>query len=76
MAHAFPPCTWEAEAGRSEFEASLAYRVSSKTAKATQRNFVSKQTNKPNQTKTKTKQPNNQTKLPTYNLGTEEAEAG
>jgi hypothetical protein len=42
----------------SEFEASLVYRVSSKTARATQRNPVSKQTNKQtNQTnKQKTKQ--------------------
>jgi hypothetical protein len=32
----------------SEFEASLVYRVSSRTAKATQRNPVSKQTNKQN----------------------------
>ena len=31
----------ETEAGRSEFEASLVYRVSSKTAKATQRNPAS-----------------------------------
>jgi hypothetical protein len=30
----------------SEFEASLVYRVSSRTARATQRNPVSKQTNK------------------------------
>jgi hypothetical protein len=35
----------------SEFEASLVYRVSSRTARAAQRNPVSKQTNK--QTKTK-----------------------
>jgi hypothetical protein len=50
MAHAFNPSTWEAEAGRiSEFEASLVYKVNSRTASATQRNPVSK-----NQTKTKT----------------------
>jgi hypothetical protein len=43
VAHAFNPSTWEAEAGRfSEFEASLVYRVSSRTARATQRNPVSK----------------------------------
>jgi hypothetical protein len=42
VAHAFNPSTWEAEAG-SEFEASLVYRVSSRTARATQRNPVSKQ---------------------------------
>jgi hypothetical protein len=43
-AHAFNPSTWEAEAGRliSEFEASLVYRESSRTARATQRNPISK----------------------------------
>jgi hypothetical protein len=41
----------------SKFEASLVYRVSSRTARATQRNLVSK-----TKTKTKTKnQPTNQT---------------
>jgi hypothetical protein len=40
----------------SEFEASLVYKVSSRTAKVTQRNPVSKKTNQPtNQPKTKTK---------------------
>ena len=35
MAHAFNPSSWEAEADKSlEFEASLVYRVSSRTAKA------------------------------------------
>jgi hypothetical protein len=43
VAHAFNPSTWEAEAG-SEFEASLVYRVSSRTARATQRNPVSNKT--------------------------------
>jgi hypothetical protein len=45
VAHTFNPSTWEAERGRriSEFKASLVYRVSSRTARATQRN---KQTNK------------------------------
>jgi hypothetical protein len=52
VAHAFNPSTLEAEGrGRqiSEFEASLVYRVSSRTARATQRNPVlknKKQTNK------------------------------
>jgi hypothetical protein len=44
VAHAFNPSTWD-----SEFKASLVYRVNSRTAKATQRNPVSKtnkQTNK------------------------------
>jgi hypothetical protein len=48
VAHTFNPSTWEAEAGGfviSEFEASLVYRVSSRTARATQRNLVSKKKN-------------------------------
>jgi hypothetical protein len=45
VAHAFNPSTWEAEAGRFlEFEASLVYKVSSRTAGAIQRNPVSKTT--------------------------------
>jgi hypothetical protein len=57
VAHAFNPSTQEAEAG--EFKASLVYRVSSRTARATQRNPVSKKTkkkNKKNKKKQKTKQ--------------------
>jgi hypothetical protein len=49
VAHTFNPSTREAEAGGSlEFEASLVYKVSSRTARAIQRNPVSKnkQTNK------------------------------
>jgi hypothetical protein len=47
VAHACNSSTWEAEARQiSEFEASLVYRVSSRTAKATQRNPVSKTKNK------------------------------
>jgi hypothetical protein len=42
VAHAFNPSTREAERQISEFEASLVYRVSSRTARATQRNPVSK----------------------------------
>ena len=43
VVHAFNPSTWEAETGLiSEFEASLVYRVSSKRARATQRNLISK----------------------------------
>ena len=39
----FNPSTWEAEArDLCEFEASLVYRESSRTARATQRNPVSK----------------------------------
>jgi hypothetical protein len=33
VAHVFNASTWEAEAGISEFEASLVYRVSSRTAR-------------------------------------------
>jgi hypothetical protein len=46
VAHAFNPSTREAEAGGFEFEASLVYKVSARTAKATQRNPVSKKTKK------------------------------
>jgi hypothetical protein len=43
VAHAFNPSTQEAEAGGFlEFEASLVYRVSSRTARAIQRNPVLK----------------------------------
>ena len=41
VVQAFAPNTWEAEAGTSEFAASLVYRVSSRTARATQRNPIS-----------------------------------
>jgi hypothetical protein len=45
----------------SEFEASLVYKVSSRTARATQRNPVSKtKTNKQNKKKKQTKKPHNQ----------------
>jgi hypothetical protein len=42
--YAFNPSTWEAGRGRqnSEFEASLVYKVSSRIARAIQRNPVSK----------------------------------
>jgi hypothetical protein len=44
VAHDFHPGTWEAEAGRCEFEANLIYRASSRTARITQTNPVSKKT--------------------------------
>jgi hypothetical protein len=51
VAHTFNPSTWEARGRRiSEFEASLVYRVSSRTARAIQRIPVwktNKQTKKP-----------------------------
>jgi hypothetical protein len=52
VAHAFNPST--------EFEASLVYKVSSRTARTTQRNPVSK--NKTKQNKTKTKKQTNKKK--------------
>jgi hypothetical protein len=60
------------EAGRggrwiSEFKASLVYKVSSRTARAIQRNPVSKQTNKQTN-KNKTKQKNKQKKRLWWNL--------
>jgi hypothetical protein len=42
MVHAFNPSIWEAEAGGFLSKASLVYRVSSRTARVTQRNPVSK----------------------------------
>jgi hypothetical protein len=56
--NAFNPSTWEAEAGRSEFETNLVYKVSFRPARATQRDPVSKrkQTNK--QTKNPPKKQN------------------
>jgi hypothetical protein len=44
VAHIFNPSPWKAEAGRriSEFQASLVYEANSKTARAIQRNTVSK----------------------------------
>jgi hypothetical protein len=48
----------------SEFEASLGYKVSSRTAKAIQRNRVSKNKNK-NKNKTK----NNNNKMPRQEMG-------
>jgi hypothetical protein len=41
VAYTFNPSTWEAEAG-GLFEASLVYKVSSRTARTTQRNPVLK----------------------------------
>jgi hypothetical protein len=53
VAHSFKPSTWKAEVGGSlEFNASLIYRLSSRAARATQTNSVSKNKNK---TKNKTK---------------------
>jgi hypothetical protein len=54
VAHAFSPSTWEVE--QAEFwvlQASLVYRVSSRTTRATQRNPVSKKQKKQNKTKQK-----------------------
>lgn len=55
VVHTLNRSTQEAEAGRSEFESSLIYRVNFWTARATQRNPVSKDQNqdkiKPNKLK-------------------------
>jgi hypothetical protein len=65
VAHTFNPSTREAEAGRiSEFEASLVYRVSSRTARATQRNPVLKQTNKQKKKKKKRKEKKRKKNMP------------
>jgi hypothetical protein len=59
VAHTFNPSTLEGGRGRqiSEFEASLVYKVSFRTASAIQRNPVSKNKTKQNKTKqNKTKQ--------------------
>ena len=54
MAHSFNPSTWEAEAvDLIEFEASLVYKLSSSTARATQRNLVSKKKKKSKMKQTK-----------------------
>jgi hypothetical protein len=42
VVHTFNPSTWESEAEGSEFKASLVCRVSSRTARTTQRNLVLK----------------------------------
>jgi hypothetical protein len=57
----FNPSTLEAEAGRFlSFEASLVYKVSSRTARATQRNPVSKNQKEKQTNKNKQKQTNKQ----------------
>jgi hypothetical protein len=68
LVHTFNPSTWEGGRGRqiSEFEASLVYRVSSRTARVIQRNPVSKKQNKTKQNKTKqNKTKQNQTTIAT-----------
>jgi hypothetical protein len=61
VAHAFNPSTWSGGRGRriSEFEASLVYRSSSRIARATQRNPVSKKTKKKTKKKKNPKQNKN-----------------
>jgi hypothetical protein len=51
VAHTFNPSTWDRGRQISEFEASLVYKVSCRTARAIQRNPVLK-TNQTNKTKT------------------------
>jgi hypothetical protein len=57
MGHTFNPSFKKAEAG--EFKASLIYRASSRTAKATQRNPVSKTNKQTNKKPESNKQTNN-----------------
>ena len=40
VGHTFNPSTWEADTGKSEFKVSLVGRATSRTARATQRNYV------------------------------------
>jgi hypothetical protein len=65
VAHAFNPSTWgwgwrQRQEDLCEFEASLVYRASSRTARATQRISVSKT----KQNKTQNKQTNKKVKQP------------
>ena len=48
MVQTFNPSTWEAEEGGSEFDASLVYKVSSRTARSIQRNPVLEKTKQRN----------------------------
>jgi hypothetical protein len=58
VAHAFNPSTWEAEAGRLlSSRPSLVYKVSARTAKAIQRNPVSKNQKKKQEKKKKKRNP-------------------
>jgi hypothetical protein len=71
VAHdAFNPRTWEAEAGEflsSEFEVSLVYRVSSRTARAIQRIPVSKTTTTTKTNKLKKNKQKPYFEIPSYN---------
>jgi hypothetical protein len=62
----------------SEFQASLVYNMSSRTAKAIQRNPVSKKPNqtKPNQTKTKQNKNPSGVVVHVYTVNSQEDEAG
>jgi hypothetical protein len=46
VAYTFSSSPWEAQAGRSEFEAFLVYKASSRTARTVWRNLVLKNNNK------------------------------
>jgi hypothetical protein len=76
VAHAFDPSTLGGRGRRiSEFEASLVYKVSSRTARATQRNPVSKKQKQTNKKKLKKKLELDRTVLAyTFNPRTQEAE--
>ena len=70
VVHAFNRSTWEAEAdGSLSSEASLVYRTSFRTARATQRNPVSNKNKNKNKNKTKQKQKQTNKKLEEKKLG-------
>ena len=52
VGHTFNPSTWEADTGKSEFKVSLVGRATSRTARATQRNYVLEKKKKRRKTKT------------------------
>jgi outer membrane biosynthesis protein TonB len=61
VALTFNPSTWMTEAGGSEFKANLIYRVSSRTARSTQKNPVLKKKKKKKKNKKPANQPTKQT---------------
>jgi hypothetical protein len=66
VAYTFNPSTWETGRRISEFEVSLVYRVSSRIAKATQRNPVLKNQKTKIKNKNKKQTKNKQTKRVSY----------
>jgi hypothetical protein len=69
VAHAFNPSTWEVEEGGFQFETSLVYRASSRTARALLHREILSQnktttTQKPNKNKNQTKPKQNKSTYP------------